>query len=52
MQVSEPGEDLEVTTREASRVRSIGDALYHAYQGELEDHHSDGTNVVRVPWRL
>jgi len=51
MQVSETGDELEVTTCDASLARSIGDALHHAYQGELDYHYSDGGNVLRVQWR-
>ena len=51
MQVSESGEEFQVTTCEASLARSIGDAIHHAYQGELDYHYSDGGNVLRVHWK-
>ncbi len=51
MAISESGEELEVTTCEASLARSIGGAIHHAYQGELDFHYPDGGGVLRVHWR-
>jgi len=51
MQVSETGDELEVTTCEAGLARSLGDAIHHAYQGELDYHYPDGAGVLRVQWR-
>ncbi len=51
MQVSECGDELQVTTCEASLARSIGDAIHHAYAGELDYHYpDDGGDVLRVHW--
>ena len=50
MQVSEAGDELEVTTCEASLARSLGDAIRHAYQGELDYEYPGGGNVLRVRW--
>ena len=30
--------------------RSIGDALYHAYEGELDYEYTDEANILRVSW--
>ncbi len=51
MQISESGEELQVTTCEASLARSIGGAIHHAYQGELDYHYPDGEGVLRVQWK-
>jgi hypothetical protein len=51
MQVSECGEELEVTTCEAGLARSLGDAIHHAYKGELDYHYPDGGDVLRVHWK-
>jgi hypothetical protein len=51
MQISESGEELQVTTCEASLARSIGGAIHHAYQGELDYHYPDGEGVLRVHWK-
>jgi len=51
MQISESGNELQVTTCEASLARAIGNAIHHAYQGELDYHYSDGGDVLRVHWK-
>jgi NMD protein affecting ribosome stability and mRNA decay len=50
MQISESGTEMQVTTCEASLARSIGDAIHHAYQGELDYHYPEGEDVLRVRW--
>ena len=39
-----------VTTTDIHLARGIGDALHHAYQGELEFHYNSGENLLRVNW--
>jgi hypothetical protein len=39
-----------VTTTDIHLARGIGDALHHAYQGELEFHYNSGENLIRVNW--
>ncbi len=39
-----------VTTTDIHLARGIGDALHHAYQGELEFHYNPGENLLRVNW--
>ncbi len=51
MQISESGGEMQVTTCEASLARSLGDAIHHAYQGELDYHYPDGGGVLRVHWK-
>lgn len=47
-------EDLEngiqVTTTDIHLARRIGEALHHAYQGELEFHHNEKEYLIRVHW--
>ncbi|MDD5057719.1 MAG: BCAM0308 family protein [Sideroxydans sp.] len=39
-----------ITTTDIHLARGIGDALHHAYQGELEFHYNPGENLLRVNW--
>jgi NMD protein affecting ribosome stability and mRNA decay len=39
-----------ITTTDVHLARGIGDALHHAYQGELEFHYNRDQNLVRVNW--
>jgi len=39
-----------VTTTDIHLVRGIGEALHHAYQGELEFHYNSEQNLLRVSW--
>jgi NMD protein affecting ribosome stability and mRNA decay len=39
-----------VTTTDIHLARGIGDALHHAYQGELEFHYNPEQNLLRVSW--
>lgn len=39
-----------VTTTDIHFARGIGDALHHAYQGELEYHYNPEQNLLRVNW--
>lgn len=40
-----------VTTTDTHLARGIGEAVRHAYQGELEVDHVPGESVVRVSWK-
>lgn len=50
MAVEESGDDVLVTTTDIHLARSIGDALHHAYQGELAYHYNPEQNLLRVEW--
>lgn len=50
MSVEEQGETLTVTTAHPGLARSLGDALHHAYQGELDYEYPDEGGVLRVRW--
>jgi len=39
-----------VTTTDIHLARGLGDALHHAYQGELEFHYNPEQNLLRVNW--
>jgi NMD protein affecting ribosome stability and mRNA decay len=41
---------LEVTTTDARLARGIGDALHHAYDGELDYDYTEVENLFRVRW--
>jgi NMD protein affecting ribosome stability and mRNA decay len=40
-----------VTTTSIHLARRLGEALHHAYQGELEFHYNEGEKLLRVHWR-
>jgi hypothetical protein len=50
MDCEDTGEGLLVTTTDPHLARGIGDALAHAYRGELEYHYNDGDRLLRVHW--
>lgn len=39
------------TTTDIHLARDLGEALHHAYQGELDFHYNEGENLLRVHWR-
>lgn len=39
-----------VTTTDIHLARGIGEALHHAYQGELQYHYNPEQNLLRVSW--
>jgi hypothetical protein len=52
MRVSEPeGEAIEIATTDAHLARGIGEAIHHAYEGELDYRYTDKENLLRVHWR-
>jgi len=40
-----------VTTTDTHLARGIGEAVHHAYQGDLKVDHISGENLVRVYWK-
>lgn len=40
-----------VSTTDIHLARDLGDALQHAYHGDLEFHYNAGENLLRVHWR-
>ena len=51
MNIEEEGNGVLVTTTDIHLARGIGEALHHAYQGELEFHYNDEENMLRVHWK-
>lgn len=52
LRVSEPeGGPIEIATTDTHLARGIGDALHHAYQGDLDYRYTDKENLLRVYWR-
>ena len=39
-----------ITTTDIHLARGIGEAIHHAYQGELEFHYNQDENLLRVNW--
>ncbi len=46
---AKPDEAL-ITTTDIHLARGIGEALHHAYQGDLEFHYNPEQNLLRVNW--
>lgn len=49
--VEDAADGVLVTTTDIHLARDLGQALYHAHQGELEFHYNEGENLLRVHWR-
>ena len=50
MAVEDKGGETLVTTTDMHLARDLGEALHHAYQGELEYHYNPEQNLLRVHW--
>lgn len=50
MSVEEQAEELTITTADPGLARGLGDALHHAYGGELDYHYPEEGGVLRVRW--
>lgn len=44
-------EGILVTTTDIHLARDLGEALHHAYHGELEFHYNEAEKLLRVHWR-
>jgi NMD protein affecting ribosome stability and mRNA decay len=51
MAIEDQDKDVLITTTTMEMARSIGDALHHAYKGELDYRYTDESNILRVSWR-
>jgi len=51
MAIAASGTGMRITTTDAHLARRIGDALHHAYKGELEYRYNKEDNLLRVAWR-
>jgi NMD protein affecting ribosome stability and mRNA decay len=51
LKIEDRGEELLVSTTDPHLARGIGDALYHAYKGELDYHYPDDEgDLLSVSW--
>lgn len=50
MAIEQMGDEVLVTTTDIHLARSIGEALHHAYQGNLDYHYNPEQNLLRVEW--
>lgn len=50
VEIEENADSTVITTTDIHLVRGMGEAIHHAYQGELEFHYNQGENLLRVNW--
>ncbi|MCE7915172.1 MAG: ATPase [Nitrosomonas sp. PRO4] len=50
MAIEEKDQALLITTTDIHLARGIGEAIHHAYQGDLEFHYNPSENLLRVNW--
>jgi NMD protein affecting ribosome stability and mRNA decay len=50
MKIKDQDDGILLTTTDIHLARGIGEALHHAYQGELEYHYNEQENLLRVVW--
>lgn len=50
MEVEDQGNEVLVTTTDIHLARGLGEAVHHAYQGELEFHYNPEESLLRVHW--
>jgi NMD protein affecting ribosome stability and mRNA decay len=51
MELEDRGEQVEITTTTMELARAIGDAVQHAYKGDLNYQYTQDSNILRVDWR-
>lgn len=51
MNIEEHDDSTVITTTDPHLARGVGEALHHAYQGELEFHYNPQENLLRVHWK-
>ena len=50
IKIEDQDDGIQITTTDIHLARGIGEALHHAYQGELEYHYNEQENLLRVVW--
>lgn len=50
MATEKEGNGVLITTTDIHLARGIGEAIHHAYQGDLEFHYNPAENLLRVNW--
>lgn len=48
--IEKTAQGYEITTTDIHLARGIGDALHHAYQGDLDFHYNPEQSLLRVSW--
>ncbi len=51
MALEDQDDSILITTTSMAMARSIGDALHHAYKGELDYKYTDEANILHVQWQ-
>lgn len=51
LSLEEQGENILITTTTMGMARAIGDAVHHAYKGELCYQYTDEADILRVAWK-
>jgi NMD protein affecting ribosome stability and mRNA decay len=51
MAIDDDADGILVTTTDIHLARDLGDALHHAYKGELEFHYNEAEKRLRVHWQ-
>ena len=51
LSILDEGDELQITTADMHLAWSIGDAIQHAWQGELDYRYSPATNALHVNWQ-
>jgi len=51
MRIADDGGDIVITTTDIHLPRRIGEALFSAYEGELDFHYEEEAYAIRVSWR-
>jgi len=51
MEIAEESGCIKITFTDNHLPRRIGEALYHAYEGELDFHYAKEDNLIRVTWK-
>ena len=49
--IAEQDDTIVISTTDIHLPRRIGEALYDAYEGELDFHYEEGAYLIRVAWR-
>lgn len=49
--IEEQGDGILITTADIHLARGIGEAVHHAYRGELEFHYIEEGSILRMSWR-
>jgi hypothetical protein len=51
MVIRDEADGMLITTTDAGLARNIGDALHHAYEGDLDYQYTEEGSLLRVSWR-